>query len=1043
MMTFRKLSADSSGAVLRKYFTEDTPEPSHELGVDRGPKADAAGRLTAYYTGRDSRATWRPDMPASVARALGIDPTRPPANDALDRLFEARRADTGEAWSKHPRKISAYDLTLAPHKSVTLAAEFAQTPAEAAAIWHAIDRAGDATMRYAARELGWARKGKGGDEGADPGAVGWVAFRHHTARPTLHVQDGPNGQTYLADVPVPADPHAHIHYALFNLVVTEDGRIGSLDTQRLHSRVHEFGAYFQARLATELRALGVATAFDKKEEAFVLTAIPQRASDAFSRGRRKREIDAKAFAERQGLVWGALPAESKFRILQTAGLAERLAKNAGKNDREIWREQARALGWHHRSVLQGVAPERLTDDERLGRAYAFAARHLAKEFYTAAVIDHDKLRMYAARGLIQPGISGIQDIDRVVALLEQRGITIKGEYTALVIGLAGDTVRVTNTRQIRIEEDVARRAREVAARRTSALPEAAVKAAIDASGLDFERDPEHGAAQKAAIYALATGTDLTVLTGAAGAGKSALLKPVVAAYRADMTFSPHGRQVIGMATAWRQAHALRDSGIRQTYALSRFLRRVEAGRIQLSENTVLVIDEISQIAPRPFLKLLELQEKHGFAVKGLGDREQVQAIEAGDTIEILRRVLPKASLPTLLTTIRQETARAREITGFFRAGKAEEALAMKREDGTALLVGGDQGQVVDRIAALYIRRRDILRGSGDRRGVTISALTNADAADISQAVRARLKARGEIGTDEVVYPAIDPRGETYSLPLATGDRVRLFRQTAAIIDGKRGIIGSNGDVVEIVGRSENGLRLRDDKRRIGDVEWRRLTDPETKRLHLGFGHALTIDSAQGITSGEHINALPRGSAGITAFKSYTAESRHISQVWTMISEAAVHEAVKTSRPLGDDTPITADNLWQRVAADMSAKPYKPLASDLLTQLRRDHEKTVDRFTRLDRRIQSQELEGRDHRREIQERLRAEAVRRALAGQIGALTEAINRNVDAVMSVARGVVDHLTDMRAILEQSRGRLDRAAAVAEEQAMRRSSPGLNPSF
>ena len=72
--------------------------------------------------------------------------------------------------------------------------------------------------------------------------------------------------TYLADVPVPGDPHAHIHNALFNVVVTEDGRIGSLDTQRLHARVHEFGAYFQARLATALRALGIRTEYDKKEE---------------------------------------------------------------------------------------------------------------------------------------------------------------------------------------------------------------------------------------------------------------------------------------------------------------------------------------------------------------------------------------------------------------------------------------------------------------------------------------------------------------------------------------------------------------------------------------------------------------------------------------------------------------------------------------------------------------------------------------------------------------------------------------------------------
>jgi TrwC relaxase len=209
MMTFRKLSAAASGAVLRKYFTENTPEPSHDVDSEAGPKAESGGRLTAYYTERDSRATWRPDMPSSVARVLGIDPTRPPPDKALQRLFEAKRADTGAAWSDQVRKISAYDLTVAPHKSVTLAAEFAQTPAEAAAIWHAIDRAGDATMRYAARELGWARKGRGGQDGADPGAVGWTAFRHYLARPTLHVQDGPNGPTYLADIPIPADPHSH------------------------------------------------------------------------------------------------------------------------------------------------------------------------------------------------------------------------------------------------------------------------------------------------------------------------------------------------------------------------------------------------------------------------------------------------------------------------------------------------------------------------------------------------------------------------------------------------------------------------------------------------------------------------------------------------------------------------------------------------------------------------------------------------------------------------------------------------------------------
>ena len=52
--------------------------------------------------------------------------------------------------------------------------------------------------------------------------------------------------------------------------------------------------------------------------------------------------------------------------------------------------------------MERAAHEPLTDAERFDRAYAFVARHLAQDFHTAAVISHEKLGMYAARGLIAP-----------------------------------------------------------------------------------------------------------------------------------------------------------------------------------------------------------------------------------------------------------------------------------------------------------------------------------------------------------------------------------------------------------------------------------------------------------------------------------------------------------------------------------------------------------------------------------------------------------------------------------------------------------------
>ena len=88
-----------------------------------------------------------------------------PRDAEMARLFEARRADDGEAWSAHPRKLSGVDLVFSPDKSVTLAAEFAPTPAESALIWNAIDRAADRAMRYVAQEVGWARQAVKGGEG--------------------------------------------------------------------------------------------------------------------------------------------------------------------------------------------------------------------------------------------------------------------------------------------------------------------------------------------------------------------------------------------------------------------------------------------------------------------------------------------------------------------------------------------------------------------------------------------------------------------------------------------------------------------------------------------------------------------------------------------------------------------------------------------------------------------------------------------------------------------------------------------------------------
>lgn len=294
-----------------------------------------------------------------------------------------------------------------------------------------------------------------------------------------------------------------------------------------------------------------------------------------------------------------MSAERKIDVLSQAGVASRLAKHGHKTDREIWKAQAKLIDWTHGSVLGKTASPALGDEQRLDRAYRFAAKHLAAEFKTAGVIDHEKLRLYAARGLIGTGIAGgIDDIDRVVDMIESKGIRLRGEHVVLVVGMSDGVVRVTNTAQIRIEESLGREARRAATDKTGALSTSALRVAIAASGLQGLEEPEHWEAQQAAIYAMGQGGALTLLTGVAGSGKTTLLKPLVAAWKQDTRFDANGREVVGLAVAWRQADALKDAGIARGFAMSTMLDVIVKGDFKPTQNTVLVIDEVSQVGPR-------------------------------------------------------------------------------------------------------------------------------------------------------------------------------------------------------------------------------------------------------------------------------------------------------------------------------------------------------------------------------------------------------------------------------------------------------------
>ena len=111
------------------------------------------------------------------------------------------------------------------------------------------------------------------------------------------LQDGADGATHLLDAPIAGDPHYHLHNFIPNLVVTDDGRVGSIDSKALTThKVPEYGAFFQARLADRLRSLGVRIGLDAGGEAAVALDIPESAVLMFSK--RDRQVVGRCAALR-------------------------------------------------------------------------------------------------------------------------------------------------------------------------------------------------------------------------------------------------------------------------------------------------------------------------------------------------------------------------------------------------------------------------------------------------------------------------------------------------------------------------------------------------------------------------------------------------------------------------------------------------------------------------------------------------------------------------------------------------------------------------
>lgn len=935
--TFSRIAADALTTEVAAYYDQVEQERGLSHAAD-------------YYQ-HEGPVKVAPQLSRRWGELLGIEAGQSADRDAMLRFLSGTSA-SGERILPPRAQYLAYDLTFSASKELGI--HWAgEENAGRRAIYEAAHRgAVRDVMRKVERRLGWTRRGAGSAEDV-PGEIAWLMCQHYTSRP-----DAPDGQP---------DPNLHSHVLIRNAVLTADGHVGALDSMRLNGIVHELGALYHMRIAARLADAGIETCLDRNGIAAAIANTPAEAVELFSKRDAQIVAAAHAYAESQGYDWSELTEAHKTGFLRAAKLASRQAKGEGSVGFAAWREALAEAGITLADPIGRVPPPDRSPEARQARAvqaWSAAARTLGAAFEKEAVLDETVLRTHAARALIPLGGGTVADVNAVAGELERRGVILHGEATPLIRGPENGRLRYTTRAQLDTEASVVELARAAAADTRGGLRR-------DELGTG-RLSPE----QERMAVALSTGGRLALGIGAAGTGKTTLLAPVVAAYRA------RGCEVLGIATAWRQATALRGTGIedaepgtlavteaalrdpglaqgrqrrrgrqlprdenlddaralrdqgideRRIFATAALLASCEKGRLRLDERSVVIIDEVSQLGVRDAYRLLRMQAATGCRILGIGDDKQCQAVSAGDVIDLFRRAMP-GKLPELLESIRQLSDRQKEITRLFREGTpaaVETALRMKIEDGALELVPGDAEAVHRAAARTWAKMAD--EAARHEWSFGLSAPTHEHARGASAAIRQVRRERGEITGPERRVECIDRKGDHYDLHLAVGDRVRLFdkvRGQALDGEGRRlpgpsYLAGVNGDVVQIAGFTARGFSIECCGRHV-EVTLASLRDEGTGRVRLSAGEVHTIDAGQG-ADGHLWHSVLADGAAIGARRGYVSESRQRVRTHTTISLDAERQAIARERGLGSRAEITDDDVIRHMARALARPSEKTSA----------------------------------------------------------------------------------------------------------------------
>jgi conjugative relaxase-like TrwC/TraI family protein len=374
------------------------------------------------------------------------------------------------------------------------------------------------------------------------------------------------------------------------------------------------------------------------------------------------------------------------------------------------------------------------------------------------------------------------------------------------------------------------------------------------------------------------------IQGYAGVGKSHMLKEAVDAIKAETIrgLQHNGYEVIGLAPYASQNKALAELGMKSQTLASFLMRKQDHGK--LTDKSIVFLDEASVVPVHQMRDLMEKIERAGARGVLIGDVKQTQAVEAGKPFE---QLVDSGMAVAHITDIRrQENPELRAAV--VDAAQGNITSAAHKLNSRTTEIKNPEGRY-KAIAAEYLALP-----AAARHETLIVAGTNKSRREINSLVREGLNlAAGK--TVKTLISVDMTRAEKKQASSFAEDQIVIFEA------GKRGSPIKRGVQYEIdsISPSKNQIVLRDPERKLHTInpaefpkfsayeredielavgDWVRMTRnnsklriangeryqvekitpdtlhfsngvslPRGERLHLQYGYAMTVHSAQGLT----------------------------------------------------------------------------------------------------------------------------------------------------------------------------------------------------